>query len=170
MTLGLSRLAGLLRPQEGSSQVSHESEPRPQRCRISSPADHLPGPPLPQTSMSAKCPQMRHPPATTTATTTWAASTAPAVQATFSTRTNAPAQVSYSCQGHPVPGPAPILPRVIAVLPWGLDRPRALLLGGISPLFVLLYPLTIHPTTFSKSSPPPSMPALRPFPSGPFVD
>uniref|UniRef100_A0A5F5PVA2 MBL associated serine protease 2 n=1 Tax=Equus caballus TaxID=9796 RepID=A0A5F5PVA2_HORSE len=45
-----------------------------------------------KTSTSARCPQERRPPATTTATTTWVASTAPAEWATCSTRTSAPAQ------------------------------------------------------------------------------
>ena len=65
---------------------------------------------------------------TTTATTTWVASTAPAVWAMFSTGTSAPAQVSHSWKGEKgdtMLGPAPTLPQDTT----GSSRPQLLCPG-----------------------------------------
>lgn len=95
------------------------------------------GPFLPQTLTSATCPLERHRPVTTTATTTWGASTAPAARATFCTRTSAPAQVS-GCKGDP-----------------GLARPhppqgRAALLWDQEAVAFLCFSVpSLHPPTHS---------------------
>ena len=78
---------------------------------------------------------------TTTATTTWAASTAPAGQAMSFTGTSTPAQVSRCCPGEgwgewrdPVPGPAPPPPPQLAPQGHGYSAQVTAGTAGLSPL------------------------------------